>query len=438
MGFCPRLGTPGLIWNPGRVPDVLIAPGLFFSIPAALLVFPAPGDATSPSSRSSGLFRPVSSWPAAPPHIMGRASPCGWPRLLDRRRHQGASPPVLSISTAIILWARSCPRALAPARLPPLLREAKCRPWHAKIEERDAVAKKSSGDSEGAPPPGAEKWRPVGPASPAAFAHDFQTNNASPPSWVSLELIPVPIPASHHAPRGWTLPTRWDKRPGAPRALTAQLLSFSRRSMLEPVSPVSPTTWWLAFRETPGPQPSARAHRPLRCRPQAPPGQWADARRPQTRSRPPCSISSSTPAERHRPPASASPVGQSRVMVRIACAQPHARTPLPPKRPVAGPSLPPASYVVLSVEGRWCRHDGPRLRAPRLRALLHHQAGRVLGHRSWPVAKPTGFAMQSGGTVQNRTPPPGRGNPRRKLWLPTQPCRVHADKKPSPWKLASD
>jgi signal transduction histidine kinase len=404
-GFC-LAWDPGLIWLQAAS-DVLIALA-YFSIPAALLVFLR--------RRRDLAFKPVFGLFAlfimacGTTHIMGALTlwvPAYW---IDGAIK--ALTAVLSISTAIILWPL-LPRALALPS-PALLRDANAA-LAREIEERDAVAKKLR-DSE-ARLRQVQKMEAVGQLT-GGIAHDF--NNMLTAVMGSLELIQSDPSLS---PRTARLTCHALDSAQRTARLTAQLLSFSRRSMLEPVS-LFPSDVVDGIREL-----LARSLGEaidLEVPPQ-PAGQWpmlADRNQVET-----ALLNLVINARDAIAAGSASPVG-IKGHVRIACANltldAAAAERLSPDPLAAG------EYVVLSVEDDGAgMTDSVRARAfEPFFTTKPDGLGTGLG-----LSQTYGFAMQSGGTVQIDTAP-GRGT-RVELWLPRSPV-VSTLTKAIPLELASD
>jgi signal transduction histidine kinase len=217
-GFC-LAWDPDLIWLQAAS-DSLVAVA-YFSIPAALIVFLR--------RRRDLAFKPVFALFAAfimacgTTHVMGALTlwvPAYWSDAIIK-----AVTAVLSLATAVILWPL-IPRALALPS-PERLREANAA-LALEIERRDAVARKLRESEERLLQ--AQKMEAVGQLT-GGIAHDF--NNMLTAVMGSLELLQRDPQLGDRAARLAGNALQSARRTAR---LTNQLLSFSRRSMLEPVS----------------------------------------------------------------------------------------------------------------------------------------------------------------------------------------------------------
>jgi signal transduction histidine kinase len=217
-GFC-LAWDPALIWVEAAA-DALIALA-YFSIPAALLVFLR--------RRQDLAFKPIFGLFAAfilacgTTHVMGALTlwlPAYWTDAAIK-----SLTAALSVATAVILWPL-LPKALALPS-PAALREANAA-LAREIERRDAVAALLR-ESE-ARLRQAQKMEAVGQLT-GGIAHDF--NNMLTVVMGSLEMLPKLVTLDARATRLTDHALQSAQRSAR---LTAQLLSFSRRSMLEPVA----------------------------------------------------------------------------------------------------------------------------------------------------------------------------------------------------------
>jgi len=217
-GFC-LAWDPALIWVEAAA-DALIALA-YFSIPAALLVFLR--------RRQDLAFKPIFGLFAAfilacgTTHVMGALTlwlPAYWTDAAIKSLTAG-----LSVATAVILWPL-LPKALALPS-PSALRAANDA-LAREIERRDAVAALLR-ESE-ARLRQAQKMEAVGQLT-GGIAHDF--NNMLTVVMGSLEMLPKLVTLDARATRLTDHALQSAQRSAR---LTAQLLSFSRRSMLEPVA----------------------------------------------------------------------------------------------------------------------------------------------------------------------------------------------------------
>jgi len=217
-GFC-LAWDPALIWLEAAA-DALIALA-YFSIPAALLVFLR--------RRQDLAFKPIFGLFAAfilacgTTHVMGALTlwlPAYWTDAAIKSLTAG-----LSVATAVILWPL-LPKALALPS-PSALRAANDA-LAREIERRDAVAALLR-ESE-ARLRQAQKMEAVGQLT-GGIAHDF--NNMLTVVMGSLEMLPKLVTLDARATRLTDHALQSAQRSAR---LTAQLLSFSRRSMLEPVA----------------------------------------------------------------------------------------------------------------------------------------------------------------------------------------------------------
>jgi signal transduction histidine kinase len=385
-GFC-LAWDPGLIWLQAAS-DVLIALA-YFSIPAALVVFLR--------RRRDLAFKPVFGLFAlfimacGTTHVMGALTlwvPAYW---IDGTI-KGITA-ILSIITAVILWPL-LPRALALPS-PALLREANAA-LAREIEERDAVAKRLK-ESE-ARLQQAQKMEAVGQLT-GGIAHDF--NNMLTAVMGSLELLQNDPSL---APRAARLTSHALDSAQRTARLTAQLLSFSRRSMLAP-QPLFPADVVEGIREL-----LARSLGEtitLDVDEQRA-GQWPMlADRNQTEA---ALLNLVINARDAIAAGAASPMalrGQVRITFANLTLDAAAAERLSPDPLSAG------DYVVLCVED-----DGPGMtEAVRARAFEPFFTTKPDGMGTGlGLSQTYGFAIQSGGTVQIDTAP-GRGT-RVAIWLP--------------------
>jgi signal transduction histidine kinase len=217
-GFC-LAWDPALIWLQAAS-DSLVAVA-YFSIPAALIVFLR--------RRQDLAFKPVFALFAAfimacgTTHVMGALTlwvPAYWSDAIIK-----AVTAALSLATAVILWPL-IPRALALPS-PERLREANAA-LALEIERRDEVARRLRESEERLLQ--AQKMEAVGQLT-GGIAHDF--NNMLTAVMGSLELLQRDPQLGDRAAR---LAGNALESAARTARLTSQLLSFSRRSMLEPVS----------------------------------------------------------------------------------------------------------------------------------------------------------------------------------------------------------
>jgi signal transduction histidine kinase len=217
-GFC-LAWDPALIWLEA-VADALIALA-YFSIPAALLVFLR--------RRRDLAFKPVFGLFAlfilacGTTHVMGALTlwvPAYWTDAVIK-----CITAILSVTTAAVLWPL-LPRALALPS-PASLRAANAA-LAREIAQRDAVAARLRDSEERLRQ--AQKMEAVGQLT-GGIAHDF--NNMLTVVMGSLEMLPKMVSLEARAARLIDHALASAHRTAR---LTAQLLSFSRRSMLEPVA----------------------------------------------------------------------------------------------------------------------------------------------------------------------------------------------------------
>jgi signal transduction histidine kinase len=229
-GFC-LAWNPGLIWLEAAS-DILIALA-YFSIPAALVVFLR--------RRQDLAFKPIFGLFAlfimacGTTHVLGALTlwvPAYWTDALVK-----AVTALLSVVTAVILWPL-LPRALALPS-PAALREVNLA-LAREIEQRDAVARRLQESEERLRQ--SQKMEAVGQLT-GGIAHDF--NNMLTVVMGSLEMLPRLTPLDQRAARLTDHALQSAQRTAR---LTAQLLSFSRRSMLDPV-PLHPAAIVEGIRE---------------------------------------------------------------------------------------------------------------------------------------------------------------------------------------------
>jgi signal transduction histidine kinase len=387
-GFC-LAWDPALIWLQAAS-DIIVA-AAYFSIPAALIVFLR--------RRKDLAFKPVFALFAAfimacgTTHVMGALTlwvPAYWPDASIK-----AVTAALSLATAIILWPL-IPRALALPS-PEALRAANAA-LALEIERRDEVARRLKESEERLLQ--AQKMEAVGQLT-GGIAHDF--NNMLTAVMGSLELLQRDPQLGDRAAR-----LAGNALQSAMRTarLTSQLLSFSRRSMLEPVSlnpaEVAGGIEELLLRSV-GAGIGLRVGRPS-------PDQWrARADRNQLEATLLNIVINARDAIAAQARAAGGRETHGQISISFANRSIEAAT-----AALMGPDgIAPGDYVVISIED-----DGPGMPASvRARAFEPFFTTKPAGEGTGlGLSQSYGFATQSGGSIQIDSAE-GRGT-RVDIWLP--------------------